>query len=112
MSRRASVTSELVLEDVRLPASAMLPKARGLSGPLGCLNEARFGLIFGAMGAARDCLETAISYASARKVFDKSLAASQITQAKIADMASESHKGQLLAIPPSSLKHPGHLSPQ
>ena len=100
MSLRASVTSELVLEDVRLPASAMLPKARGLSGPLGCLNEARFGIIFGAMGAARDCLETAISYARDRKVFDKSLAAYQITQAKIADMAVELGKGQLLAIPP------------
>lgn len=67
MSLRASVTSELVLEDVRLPESAMLPEAKGLSGPLGCLNEARFGIIFGAMGAARDCLESAISYAQDRQ---------------------------------------------
>ena len=111
MSLRASVTSELVLEDVRLPASAMLPKARGLSGPLGCLNEARFGIIFGAMGAARDCLETAISYARDRKVFDKSLAAYQITQAKIADMAVELGKGQLLAIHLGRLRTPGRFAP-
>ncbi len=112
MSLRASVTSELVLEDVRLPASAMLPKARGLSGPLGCLNEARFGIIFGAMGAARDCLETAISYARDRKVFDKSLAAYQITQAKIADMAVELGKGQLLAIHLGRLKDAGTVRPE
>lgn len=112
MSLRASVTSELVLENVRLPASAMLPKARGLSGPLGCLNEARFGIIFGAMGAARDCLETAISYARDRKVFDKSLAAYQITQAKIADMAVELGKGQLLAIHLGRLKDAGTVRPE
>src|SRR5258708_5508171 len=87
MSLRGSVTAELVLEDVRLPASAQLPEVNGLSGPLGCLNEARFGIIFGAMGAARDCLETAIAYAGERTVFDKPLAAYQLTQAKIADMA-------------------------
>src|SRR5262245_58916964 len=96
MSLRASVTSELVLEDVRLPGSAMLPEARGLSGPLGCLNEARFGIIFGAMGAARDCLETALAYAAERTVFDKPLAAYQLTQAKLADMAVELNKGILL----------------
>ena len=67
MSLRASVTSELVLDDVRLPASAMLPEASGLSGPLSCLNEARFGIVFGALGAARDCLETAIAYAGDRE---------------------------------------------
>src|SRR3546814_1960255 len=112
MSRRASVTSELVLEDVLLPASAVLPKARGSSGPLVCLNEARFGIIFGAMGAARDCLETAISYARDRKVFDKSLAAYQITQAKIADMAVELGKGQLLAIHLGRLKDAGTVRPE
>ena len=67
MSLRASVTSELVLEDVRLPASAMLPEAVGLSGPLSCLTEARFGIVFGALGAARDCLETTIAYAGSRR---------------------------------------------
>ncbi|MGZ5405256.1 MAG: acyl-CoA dehydrogenase family protein, partial [Nocardioides sp.] len=79
LSLRASVTSELVLEGVRLPADAMLPEARGLSGPLSCLTEARFGIIFGAMGAARDCLEATIAYARDRQVFDKPLSAYQLT---------------------------------
>ncbi|HWD83548.1 MAG TPA: acyl-CoA dehydrogenase family protein, partial [Kribbella sp.] len=112
MSLRASVTSELVLEDVRLPASAMLPEARGLSGPLGCLNEARFGIIFGAMGAARDCLETAIAYAGERIVFDKPLTAYQLTQAKLADMAVELNKGILLAVHLGRLKEKGALRPE
>ncbi|QDQ94538.1 acyl-CoA dehydrogenase [Rhodococcus sp. WB9] len=112
MSLRASVTSELVLEDVRLPGSAMLPEAKGLSGPLGCLNEARFGIIFGAMGAARDCLESAISYAQDRQVFDKSLAAYQITQVKIADMALEVGKGHLLAYHLGRLKDRGEARPE
>ncbi|WP_218917484.1 acyl-CoA dehydrogenase family protein [Luteipulveratus mongoliensis] len=109
MSLRASVTAELVLEDVRLPKSAMLPGARGLSGPLGCLNEARFGIIFGSMGAARDCLETTIAYAQDRLVFDKSLASYQLTQAKLADMALELGKGQLLALHLGRLKDAGHV---
>jgi len=112
MSLRASVTSELVLEDVRLPASAMLPEARGLSGPLGCLNEARFGIIFGAMGAARDCLETALDYAAERQVFDKPLSAYQLTQAKFADMAVELNKGILLAVHLGRLKEKGALRPE
>jgi glutaryl-CoA dehydrogenase len=112
MSLRASVTSELVMADVRLPASAMLPEARGLSGPLGCLNEARFGIIFGAMGAARDCLETAISYAGDRQVFDKPLSAYQLTQAKLADMAVELNKGILLAVHLGRLKEKGALRPE
>jgi len=112
LSLRASVTSELVLADVRLPASAMLPEARGLSGPLGCLNEARFGIIFGAMGAARDCLETAISYAGERQVFDKPLSAYQLTQAKLADMAVELNKGILLAVHLGRLKEKGALRPE
>ena len=112
MSLRASVTSELVLEDVRLPASALLPEARGLSGPLGCLNEARFGIIFGAMGAARDCLETAVAYAGDRMVFDKALAAYQLTQAKLADMAVELNKGILLAVHLGRLKEKGTLRPE
>jgi glutaryl-CoA dehydrogenase len=112
MSLRASVTSELVLDDVRLPASAMLPEARGLSGPLGCLNEARFGIVFGAMGAARDCLETAIDYAGERQVFDKPLSAYQLTQAKLADMAVELNKGILLAVHLGRLKEKGKLRPE
>ncbi|TCN43162.1 glutaryl-CoA dehydrogenase [Kribbella orskensis] len=112
MSLRASVTSELILDDVRLPASAMLPEARGLSGPLGCLNEARFGIIFGAMGAARDCLETALDYAAERQVFDKPLSAYQLTQAKFADMAVELNKGILLAVHLGRLKEKGSLRPE
>ncbi|MFE3289485.1 acyl-CoA dehydrogenase family protein [Rhodococcus sp. NPDC059234] len=112
LSLRASVTAELVLDDVRLPASAMLPEARGLSGPLGCLNEARFGIVFGALGAARDCLETAIDYARSREVFDRPLAAFQLTQAKLADMALELGKGQLLALHLGRLKDRHALRPE
>src|SRR5690606_30775479 len=98
LSLRASLTGEIVLEDVRLPAAAMLPEAAGLSGPLSCLNEARFGIIFGALGAARDCLDTALSYVGGREIFGKPLAAYQLTQAKLADMTLELGKGMLLAI--------------
>jgi glutaryl-CoA dehydrogenase len=104
LSLRASVTSELVLEDVRLPGHAMLPEAAGLSGPLACLSEARFGIVFGALGAARDCLETTIDYARTRQVFDKPLAAYQLTQRKLADMAVELGKGMLLALHLGRLK--------
>ncbi len=109
LSLRASVTSELVLDEVRLPASSMLPLARGLSGPLSCLNEARFGIIFGSLGAARDCLETAIRYAGERDIFDKPLAAFQITQTKLADMTLELGKGMLLALHLGRLKDAGNL---
>ena len=112
MSLRASVTSELVLEDVRLPASAMLPEAAGLSGPLSCLNEARYGIVFGALGAARDCLETAIAYTRDREIFDKPLAGYQLTQAKLADMTLELGKGMLLALHLASLKDAGKLRPE
>ncbi|MEW1699166.1 acyl-CoA dehydrogenase family protein [Streptomyces sp. NPDC091278] len=110
LSLRASVTSELVLEDVRLPADAMLPEARGLSGPLGCLDEARFGIVFGALGAARDCLETAISYARDRVVFARSLASYQLTQQKLADMSVELGKGMLLALHLGRLKDAGAIT--
>lgn len=110
LSLRASVTSELVFEDVRLPASAMLPDARGLSGPLSCLNEARYGIVFGALGAARDCLDTAIAYARDRQIFDKPLAAYQATQLKFADMTLELGKGMLLALHLGRLKDAGRLS--
>ncbi|MFC4785992.1 acyl-CoA dehydrogenase family protein [Nocardioides sp. MAHUQ-72] len=109
MSLRASVTAELALDDVRLPASAMLPGARGLSGPLSCLTEARFGIIFGALGAARDCLETTIAYAREREIFDRQLAAYQLTQTKLADMAVELGKGMLLALHLGRLKDEGRL---
>jgi len=112
MSLRASVTSELVLDGVRLPASAMLPTARGLGGPLSCLTEARFGIIFGALGAARDCLETAISYAGARQVFDRPIAGFQLTQAKLADMSLELGKGMLLALHLGRAKDEGRLQPE
>ncbi|MGH3354325.1 MAG: acyl-CoA dehydrogenase family protein [Nocardioidaceae bacterium] len=109
MSLRASVTSELVLDGVRLPASAVLPEAAGLSGPLGCLSEARFGIVFGALGAARDCLQTTIAYAGDRTVFDKPLTGYQLTQAKLADMSLELGKGMLLALHLGRLKDTGRL---
>lgn len=112
LSLRASVTSELVIEDVRLPAGAVLPLATGLRGPLTSLGEARFGIVFGAMGAARDCLETAIDYAGSREVFDKPLASYQLTQAKIADMALEVGKGHLLAYHLGRLKDRGEITPE
>ena len=112
MSLRASVTSELVLDGVRLPASAMLPGAAGLSGPLSCLTEARFGIVFGALGAARDCLDTALAYVGEREIFDKSLAAYQLTQAKLADMTLELGKGMLLALHLGALKDAGELRPE
>ncbi|MFE4460685.1 acyl-CoA dehydrogenase family protein [Nocardia tengchongensis] len=104
LSLRASITAELFLDGVRLPADALLPEARGLAAPLGCLSEARFGIIFGALGAARDCLSAAIEYARTREVFDKPLAAYQLTQAKLADMALELGKGELLALQLGRLK--------
>ncbi|MCW2866193.1 MAG: acyl-CoA dehydrogenase domain protein [Marmoricola sp.] len=112
MSLRASVTSELVLEDVRLPASAVLPEVAGLRGPLSCLDEARFGIVFGALGAARDCLETAIAYAGDREIFDKPLSGYQLTQAKLADMTLELGKGMLLALHLGALKDNGTLRPE
>ena len=112
LSLRASVTSELVLEDVRLPADAVLPEVTGLRGPLSCLNEARFGIVFGALGAARDCLETAVSYSIDRDVFERPLAAFQLTQAKLADMALELQKGFLLALHLGRLKDAGKLRPE
>jgi glutaryl-CoA dehydrogenase len=112
LSLRASITSELVLEGVRLPADAVLPEVAGLRGPLSCLNEARFGIVFGALGAARDCLEAAIAYAADREVFDRPLASFQLTQAKLADMTLELHKGFLLALHLGRLKDDGKLRPE
>lgn len=112
MSMRASVTSELLLEDVRLPDSARLPEARGLSGPLGCLSEARFGIVFGTMGAARSCLETAIEYAGTREQFGQPIAGFQLTQEKLADMTLELGKGMLLALQLGRLKEADRLRPE
>jgi glutaryl-CoA dehydrogenase len=112
LSLRASITSELVLEGVRLPADAVLPEVTGLRGPLSCLNEARFGIVFGSLGAARDCLEAAIAYAADREVFDRPLASFQLTQAKLADMTLELQKGFLLALHLGRLKDDGRLRPE
>jgi glutaryl-CoA dehydrogenase len=104
MSLRASVTSELVFENLRLPADAVLPGVSGLRGPLACLNEARFGIVFGTLGAARDCLETALDYSINREQFDRPIAGYQLTQKKLADMALELGKGMLLALHLGRLK--------
>jgi glutaryl-CoA dehydrogenase len=111
MSLRASITSELSLDDVRLPAEAKLPDAHGLSGPLSCLSEARFGIVFGSVGAARDCLQATLDYVGTRDVFEKPLAGYQITQTKIADMAVELGKAQLLALHLGRLKDAGNIRP-
>jgi len=112
MSLRASVTSELVLSGVRLPESAVLPNVRGLGGPLSCLNEARFGILFGALGAARDCLTTTIAYTQDRRIFDKPLAAYQATQLKLADMTVALGNGMLLALHLGRLKDAHQLRPE
>jgi len=111
LSLRASITAELYLDEVRLPADAQLPEARGLSGPLACLSEARFGIVFGSVGAARDCLETTLDYVAARDVFGKPLAGYQLTQEKLADMAVELGKAQLLALHLGRLKDAGRIRP-
>jgi glutaryl-CoA dehydrogenase len=112
LSLRASVTSELVFDNLRLPAEAMLPGVAGLKGPLSCLNEARFGIIFGTMGAARDCLETALSYSVEREQFDRPIAGYQLTQEKLADMTLELGKGMLLALHLGRLKDEHRLRPE
>jgi glutaryl-CoA dehydrogenase len=109
ISLRASITSELVLQDVRLPASAQLPLAKGLSGPLACLNEARYGIIWGSMGAARTCYETALEYAKTRVQFDRPIGGFQITQEKLANMILELGKGSLLALHLGRMKDEGRL---
>jgi glutaryl-CoA dehydrogenase len=111
LSLRASVTSELVLQDVRLPDEAMLPHASGLAGPLACLNEARYGIIWGAMGAARSCYETALDYAKTRVQFDRAIAGFQLTQEKLANMLLELGKGSLLALHLGRMKDEGRLHP-
>ncbi|WP_018832870.1 acyl-CoA dehydrogenase family protein [Salinispora tropica] len=111
MSLRASVTGEISLDDVRLPAAARLPDAVGLKAPLGCLTEARHGIVWGALGAARDCLETTLEYAGSRTQFGRPLAGFQLTQAKLADMAVEWSKGYLLALQLGRLADAHRLRP-
>jgi glutaryl-CoA dehydrogenase len=111
LSLRASITSELIFEDCRLPADAVLPEIRGLRGPLSCLSEARYGIIWGAVGAARTCLETAIDYAKTRVQFGKPIAGFQLTQQKLANMTVELNKASLLALHLGRLKDEGILTP-
>ena len=111
LSMRASIQCDIELTDVRLPAEALLPKARGLRGPFECLNEARYGIIWGAMGAARDSYLTALEYSKERIQFDKPLAGYQLTQEKLVNMALEINKGTLLALQIGRLKDAGTLQP-
>jgi glutaryl-CoA dehydrogenase len=112
LSLRASVTSELLLDDVRLPESAMLPDATSLRGPLSCLDEARYGIVWGAAGAARACLEAALDYAKERTVFGKPIAGTQIQQTKLAQMALEVNRATLLALHLGRMKDAGALRPE
>ncbi|MEV7175599.1 acyl-CoA dehydrogenase family protein [Kitasatospora sp. NPDC093679] len=112
LSLRASTTAELSFADVRLPASAQLPEARGLGAPLSCLNEARFGILFGAVGAARDCLQTALAYGGDRIQFDRPISGFQLTQQKLADMAVSVNNAALLAIHLGRLKEQGRIRPE
>ena len=112
LSLRASVTSELVLDEVRLPDDAVLPEAEGLKAPLSCLSEARYGIVWGAMGAARACYESALEYAKSRVQWGKPIAGFQLTQQKLANMALELSKGTLLALHLGRMKDEGSLRPE
>ncbi|MFI1538288.1 acyl-CoA dehydrogenase family protein [Streptomyces anandii] len=111
LSLRASVQCDVVLDDCRVPADAVLPLATGLRGPFSCLNEARYGIVWGVLGPARECLRAAVERSRDRHVFGKPLAAFQLTQQKIADMAVEYQKGLLLALHIGRLKDAGGLTP-
>jgi glutaryl-CoA dehydrogenase len=112
LSMRASVQCELFLEDVRLPEWAMLPKAEGLKGPFACLTAARYGIVWGAIGAARDCFECALEYSKGREQFGKPIAGFQLTQKKLVDMMLEINKGTLLALHIGRMKDEGTLRPE
>jgi len=112
MSLRASLTGELVLDDVRLPADAVLPGVRGLKGPLSCLSEARFGIVWGALGAARACFEAALDYAGTREQFGRPVAGFQLTQQKLTEMAVRIGTGSLLAHHLAARKEAGTLTPE
>jgi glutaryl-CoA dehydrogenase len=111
LSLRASVTSELHFDNVRLPETAVLPGVTGLSGPLSCLNEARYGIAWGALGAGRACFEAAVDYSKTRRVFDSPIARLQLTQAKLATMATSLVQGRLVAHRLGTLKDSGRLHP-
>lgn len=112
VSLRASVTSELILEDVRVPKEAMLPNVRGMKGPLSCLTSARFGIAWGVIGAASACYESALDYAKHRVQFaGKPIAAHQLVQAKFAEMLTQITSSQLLALEATRLKEAGHMRP-
>jgi glutaryl-CoA dehydrogenase len=111
LSLRASITSELHLDEVRLPADAVLPGVTGLKGPLSCLTEARFGIAWGVTGAARTCLESAVEYARTREQFGKPIGAFQLTQAKLSWMAADLFRSQLLVLLLGRLKEAGELTP-
>ena len=112
LSLRASVTSELVLQEVRVPGENLLPGSTSLRGPLSCLNEARFGIVFGSVGAARACFECALEYAKERIVFGKPIAAYQLTQEKLAEMALEINRASLVALHLGRMKDSGTLRPE
>ncbi len=112
LSLRASVTSELLLDDVRLPADAVLPEVSSLKGPLSCLNEARYGIVWGATGAARACYEAALDYSTERVQFDRPIASFQIQQQKLAEMALEVSRGTLVALHLGRMKDDGVLRPE
>jgi glutaryl-CoA dehydrogenase len=112
LSLRASVTSELHFDDVRLPADAVLPGVTGLKGPLSCLTEARFGIIWGVTGAARSCLESATDYARTREQFGRKIGSFQLTQRKLAWMLADLQRAQLLALHLGRLKEAGRVTPE
>jgi glutaryl-CoA dehydrogenase len=112
LSLRASITSELLLDDVRLPADALLPEADSLRGPLSCLNEARYGIVWGAAGAARACFEAALDYSLERIQFDRPIASFQLQQHKLAMMALEVNRSTLLALHLGRMKDEGTLRPE
>ena len=112
LSLRASITSELHLDDVKLPAEAMLPGVSGLKGPLSCLTEARYGIAWGVTGAARSCLEAAADYARTREQFGKPIGSFQLTQGKLAWMLADLQRAQLLALHVGRLKEAGEITPE
>jgi glutaryl-CoA dehydrogenase len=111
-SMRSSITSELILEDVRIPKTAHLEKARGLKGPLGCLTQARYGIAWGAIGAARSCFHTALDYTKSRKQFSRPLAGYQLVQAKLVKMLTEITKAQMICLRLAHLKDQGKMRPE
>ncbi len=112
LSMRASIQCDITLDHVQLPADAVLPDTRGLRGPFSCLNEARYGIMWGAMGAARDAYETALDYALDRFQFQRPIASFQLTQQKLVDMVLEIQKGLLVAVQTGRLKDAGRLQPE